>query len=337
MASVALARAEERQRSRLTGRAAILVLVLAVLAVSYASSLRAYLQQRSQIDALEAQIAERESSIGDLEREKDRWEDPAYVMQEARKRGYVMPGETPFVVIDADGDPLTDSELDDRSSVGEGESRPWYDGVWSSVKIAGNPPTKIQPQPEKRDRWPRVATSDRRGDHRRAARPTAPRHPRDRAPLPVRQPRRGDDRAAAPQRHAVPDHLLPDLPAGELADRHPRGLGSDARDAGPAGRPTPSWRRPTGGRTRRYLADRAAVGEAAALDVPEIEGISAGGMPDRVKCLHVLAAHALVAGPGVNPFGDEVLELLGDWWKTGPCVHVTVVEVRRAQRGASKP
>ena len=69
-----------------------------------------------------------------------------------------------------------------------------------------------------------------------------------------------------------------------------------------------------------YLADRAAVGRAAALDVPEIEGISAGGMPDRVKCLHVLAAHALVAGPGVNPFGDEVLELLGDWWRSGSCV-----------------
>lgn len=63
-----------------------------------------------------------------------------------------------------------------------------------------------------------------------------------------------------------------------------------------------------------YLADRAALGQVA-----EIEGISAGGMPDRVKCLHVLAGHALVAGPGVNPLGDEVLELLGDWWSSGPC------------------
>ncbi|MEJ7795938.1 MAG: DUF501 domain-containing protein [Nocardioides sp.] len=64
-----------------------------------------------------------------------------------------------------------------------------------------------------------------------------------------------------------------------------------------------------------YLADRSALG-----DVPEIEGISAGGMPDRVKCLHVLAGHALAAGPGVNPLGDEVLELLGEWWAAGPCV-----------------
>lgn len=52
----------------------------------------------------------------------------------------------------------------------------------------------------------------------------------------------------------------------------------------------------------RYLADREAHGE-----VPEISGISAGGMPDRVKCLHVLVGQSLAAGPGVNPFGDEAL------------------------------
>lgn len=63
-----------------------------------------------------------------------------------------------------------------------------------------------------------------------------------------------------------------------------------------------------------YLADRAALGR-----VPEIEGISAGGMPTRVKCLHVLAAHALAAGQGVNPLGDETLARLGDFW-TRPCL-----------------
>jgi uncharacterized protein len=39
-----------------------------------------------------------------------------------------------------------------------------------------------------------------------------------------------------------------------------------------------------------------------------------------VKCLHVHVAHALAAGPGVNPFGDETLVELGDWWTPGPCV-----------------
>lgn len=52
-----------------------------------------------------------------------------------------------------------------------------------------------------------------------------------------------------------------------------------------------------------YLARREAVGH-----VEEIVGVSAGGMPDRVKCLHVLAAHSLAVGPGVNPLGDETLQ-----------------------------
>ena len=64
-----------------------------------------------------------------------------------------------------------------------------------------------------------------------------------------------------------------------------------------------------------YLAARADLG-----DVPEIDRVSAGGMPDRVKCLHALAAQALAAGPGVNPLGDEVVERLGAWWSDGPCV-----------------
>jgi len=64
-----------------------------------------------------------------------------------------------------------------------------------------------------------------------------------------------------------------------------------------------------------YLAARAAL----QIDVPEVEGISAGGMPDRVKCLHALVAHSLGAGPGVNPLGDEALEALPDWWGISPC------------------
>jgi hypothetical protein len=47
---------------------------------------------------------------------------------------------------------------------------------------------------------------------------------------------------------------------------------------------------------------------------------TAGGMPSRVKCLHVLVAHSLAAGPGVNPFGDEALALMPEWGSQGPCV-----------------
>lgn len=64
-----------------------------------------------------------------------------------------------------------------------------------------------------------------------------------------------------------------------------------------------------------YLRRRAEL-----ADVPQIAGISAGGMPERVKCLHVHVAHALAAGPGVNPFGDEALAAIGAWWSSGQCV-----------------
>ena len=62
-----------------------------------------------------------------------------------------------------------------------------------------------------------------------------------------------------------------------------------------------------------YLRRRAELAE-----VSEIAGVSAGGMPSRVKCLHVLVAHSLAAGPGVNPLGDEAIELLPRWWEH-PC------------------
>ncbi len=65
-----------------------------------------------------------------------------------------------------------------------------------------------------------------------------------------------------------------------------------------------------------YLSDRAAFGE-----VEEIEGISAGGMPTRVKCLHAVAGHSLAAGPGINPIGDRALALSS--WSPDRCVCTT--------------
>ena len=66
---------------------------------------------------------------------------------------------------------------------------------------------------------------------------------------------------------------------------------------------------------RDYLDRRSDLGE-----VPEIAGVSAGGMPERVKCLHVLAAQSLAEGPGVNPLGDEVVAAIDGWWKRKSCV-----------------
>jgi len=81
-----------------------------------------------------------------------------------------------------------------------------------------------------------------------------------------------------------------------------------------------------------YLAFREQIAE-----VGEISGVSAGGMPTRVKCLHVLAGQALAQGPGVNPLGDEVLERLGEFWAGGPCVGGTAgAEQDDVPRGAGR-
>jgi uncharacterized protein len=68
-----------------------------------------------------------------------------------------------------------------------------------------------------------------------------------------------------------------------------------------------------------YLAHRDAIESLGTT-------ISAGGMPTRVKCLHVLVAHSLAVGAGVNPFGDEALAMLDEWGANGPCVTVDGLE-----------
>lgn len=66
-----------------------------------------------------------------------------------------------------------------------------------------------------------------------------------------------------------------------------------------------------------FIGDRDKTAVELDLDVPEISGISAGGMPTRVKCLHALIGHALAAGPGVNPIGDIALEACS--WSPNKC------------------
>lgn len=67
---------------------------------------------------------------------------------------------------------------------------------------------------------------------------------------------------------------------------------------------------------RSYLAERDAID-------PLGTDVSAGGMPGRVKCLHVHVAHALAVGPGVNPFGDETVERLREDWPAGDCARAS--------------
>jgi cell division protein FtsB len=120
----------------------VLVLVLAALTMSYASSMRAYITQRSHIQDLKAAIAQREASIEALEREKRRWDDPAFVKAQARERfGYLMPGETGYQVLGEDGKPLEgDAELADPGEAAKAVPTAWWSDAWDSVELAGHPP-----------------------------------------------------------------------------------------------------------------------------------------------------------------------------------------------------
>jgi hypothetical protein len=121
----------------------VMVLVLSVLTISYASSLKAYFQQHQQITQLQSRIAASEASITRLQEEKARWADPAYVKQQARARfGYLMPGETSYVVIGADGKPLAaQATLGDPRTSTTSTPTAWWTTEWKSVQLAGNPPS----------------------------------------------------------------------------------------------------------------------------------------------------------------------------------------------------
>ena len=69
-----------------------------------------------------------------------------------------------------------------------------------------------------------------------------------------------------------------------------------------------------------YLVERERIRLISGTDeVPEIENISAGGMPTRVKCLHAVIGHTLAVGRGINPMGDWGLDKIADWWTPQVC------------------
>ncbi|MGW1766612.1 FtsB family cell division protein [Streptomyces sp. NPDC002073] len=123
------------RRSRLTGRAALLALVLCTLIVALAYPMRQYVSQRSDIAEQQRTADEARERLEELRDEKARWQDPAYVEQQARKHlHYVRPGEIGYTVIDPEA-----AEAE-RRRAGEGASdRPWYSNVWDGVDKADRP------------------------------------------------------------------------------------------------------------------------------------------------------------------------------------------------------
>lgn len=128
------------RRGSLTGRAAVLALVLGVLAVSYAYPLRAWYDQHRERTELRAEAERLEEEVAALETQLRLWDDPTYVQAQARQRlGYVLPGEIGYVVVDETGEPEAELGPDGLPVLIEGE---WYSRLWTSIQAADG----VQPE-----------------------------------------------------------------------------------------------------------------------------------------------------------------------------------------------
>ncbi|MEU9991954.1 septum formation initiator family protein [Streptomyces sp. NPDC048045] len=117
----------QARRSRLTGRAALLALVLCTLIVALAYPMRQYVSQRAEIADVQRQQRQARERVEQLRDLKARWQDDAYAEQQIRRRlHYVKPGETGYTVIDQG------AAKQSRAGLGAAQ-RPWYANVWDGV------------------------------------------------------------------------------------------------------------------------------------------------------------------------------------------------------------
>lgn len=124
------------RRPSLTGRAAMLAVVVCMLALSLAYPLREYLSQRGDLEEYRTRVAAQQGRVAELERERARWRDPTYVRAQARERlRYVMPGETAYVVLGPGRAPGPGGAPERPPA--DPERGPWYGDLWRSVEAAG--------------------------------------------------------------------------------------------------------------------------------------------------------------------------------------------------------
>ncbi|CNW66284.1 septum formation initiator subfamily protein [Mycobacterium tuberculosis] len=305
---------EKRSEQRLgftARRAAILAAVVCVLTLTIARPVRTYFAQRAEMEQLAATEAMLRRQIADLEEQQVKLADPAYIAAQARERlGFVMPGDIPFQV------QLPSTPL---APPNRGQTRLLRPTTNPGTPRCGtrSPTTRTCRLPRHRHRSPDVRARCRR--------------PRQTPSSPVVD--RADLEVVTRQLGRAPRGVL------AIAYRCPNGEPGVVKTAPrlPDGTPFPTLyylthpvltaaasRLETTGLMRemnRRLGQDAELAAAyrrahesylSERDALEPLGttVSAGGMPDRVKCLHVLIAHSLAKGPGLNPFGDEALALL---------------------------
>jgi cell division protein FtsB len=127
--------ASERRASRAVLRTVVLASIAVLLAVTLVPTLRSYLRQQGEIDALRQQVAQQRTNVADLQREQARWNDDTYVAQQARERlKFVKVGEKSYTVID--GKPAAKALPGVAAVPPAASNSPWYGQLWQSVRAA---------------------------------------------------------------------------------------------------------------------------------------------------------------------------------------------------------
>lgn len=125
----------------------VLLAVMVLLIASYTASLHTWWQQQQEIRSTEARIETQKNAIAELEDDAERWDDPAYIEQQARARfGWVLPGEVGYRVVDADGE--VEGDVPQLAEPPREKPPEWYEKLWDSTTVAGQEPVKPTAPPE---------------------------------------------------------------------------------------------------------------------------------------------------------------------------------------------
>jgi len=132
----------ERRTTRGVMRVVVLASIAVLLAITLVPTLRSYLHQQGRIDSLRHQVAQQQAGVADLQKEQARWNDDAYVMQQARERlKFVKVGEKSYTVIDPKPDAKSlaggGAAVETKASGGT-----WYSHLWDSVQVADAGPAE---------------------------------------------------------------------------------------------------------------------------------------------------------------------------------------------------
>lgn len=134
-AAAAARSARDRKATRSLRRVLVLASIFVLLAITLVPTLRSYLRQQGDIDAMREQVAEQQVKVEQLQKEQARWNDNAYVEQQARERlKFVKVGDRSYTVID--GDPQQPATPGVASAPTSKQDSPWYGRVWESAKVA---------------------------------------------------------------------------------------------------------------------------------------------------------------------------------------------------------